>query len=407
MTNRFLVAFLLSTTLSCGPGTDSPPTPDPETARLGKEAAGRILEFGFALYDQLLREKPNENLFVSPPSIALALAMAQAGAGGRTREEIAQVLREKSLKAGETDRPYSALMAVLRSADPNVRIDIANSAWVRNGFRLRKEYLSLLADRYGAVAEELDFNGPRAPARINAWVKDRTSGKIDRIVPDSIPPGAVFYLINALYFKGDWTERFEKGATRVQPFHLPGGRAKEHPFMIRSGPYGCLETPEFNAIRIPYGPNARMAFYVFLPRDESTLAEFHSKLTAENWKSWMAGFGFRACRLELPRFKLECSLGLTPTLAALGMPGAFKQGADFSGMSPLGDRLFISSIVHKTFVEVNEEGTEAAAATADEVILLSVPPPPIPFKVDRPFFCALRDDGTGAILFMGSIFEPM
>lgn len=407
MTTRFLLALLLATTVSCGPGTAPPPPPDPETARLGKEAAGRTLEFGFALYAQLLREKGNESLFVSPPSIALALAMAQAGAGGGTREEIAQVLHGKSLKPGEVDRHYSALMAVLRSADPQVRVDIANSAWTRKGVPFRKEYVSLLADRYGARAEELDFAGSKAPATINAWVKDRTSGKIDRVVPDSIPPDAVLYLINAVYFKGEWTEKFDKSATKVQPFHLPGGGTKDHPFMIRTGTYGYLETPELRAIRIPYGRNNRMAFYVFLPPDGSTLAEFHPKLTAENWKAWMAGVGSRECRLEMPRFKLECGLHLIPALAALGMPRAFKRGADFSGMSPLGNELFINSVLHKTFVEVNEEGTEAAAVTAVGATIVSVPPPPIPFKVDRPFFCAIRDDESGAILFMGSILEPL
>lgn len=404
MTKKAVLVLTLAAALSCGPGTRPPP--DPETARLGKEAAGRTSEFAFTLHAQLLREKGDESLFVSPASIALALAMAHAGAAGKTREEIAKALQWTGLEPEEVDRQYSALLAVLKSVDPKVKLEIANSAWVRKGFPLKKEYVSLLSDRYEARAEELDFNGSKASAVINGWVKDHTAGKIEKIVPDSIPALVVLYLVNAVYFKGEWNEKFDKSATKEQPFHLLKGGTKNHPFMMRTGHYGYLGKPEFHAIRIPYGKNDRMAFYVFLPRSESTLARFHSKLTAGSWKEWMAAFGSRECRLEMPRFKLECSLGLVPTLAALGMAGAFREGADFTGMSPLGNQLFISSVLHKTFVEVNEEGTEAAAVTAVGADPVSVPPPPIPFKVDRPFFCALSDDETGAILFMGSIFEP-
>jgi len=404
MRKTALALLAAATACSCGPG--APPPPDPETARLGREAAGRTTEFAFALYAQLLRERAGESLFVSPPSVALALAMAHAGAEGATREEIAKALQGTGLGQDELARRYSAVLAVLRSADPKVRLEIANSAWVRAGFPLRKEYVSLLADRYGARAQELDFNAPGAAAAINAWVGERSSGRIARIVPDSISPLQVLYLVNAVYFKGEWSEKFEKGETRPQPFHLPGGRTKERPFMRRTGDYRYLERPEFRSIRIPYGAG-RMGFYVFLPREGSTLADFHPLLTAANWKKWMGAFGSRECRLEMPRFRLEWSADLVAALSALGMPGAFKEGADFRGMSPLGDRLFITGALQKTFVEVNEEGTEAAAATAVGVGVTSAPPPPVPFVVDRPFFCALRDDETGALLFMGSILEPM
>jgi serpin B len=237
-------------------------------------------------------------------------------------------------------------------------------------------------------------------------VNQSTGGKTDRIV-ETITSDQMLFLIDAIYFKGKWTQEFNKKQTAEYPFYLAAGRQKQHPMMSQSGEYRYYENEKFQAVSLPYGENKRLSLYIFLPVKNSSLSAFYKTLNAQNWEKWMTRFRSREGFIRLPRFKMQYDIELKDALAALGMGVAFSDNANFSGISD--NNLLIDEVKHKTFVEVNEEGTEAAAVTA---VTLAPPSAVInleePFRmiVDRPFFCAIRDNQTGTVMFMGSIVEP-
>lgn len=227
---------------------------------------------------------------------------------------------------------------------------------------------------------------------------------------DRIDPEIILFLINAIYFKGQWQVEFEKNKTKDDVFKLAGGHQKKLPMMFQSGRYNYHKGEDFQAVALPYG-TGRVSMYVFLPDEHRTLDQFERDLTPGNWESWMRDFRVVPGDLTLPRFKIEYEADLNDILKALGMAEAFDpMRANFSGIAEpnLGDRIYISRVKHKTFAEVNEEGTEAVAVTSVEMGLTSVPQPQEKFimKVDRPFFFAIRDNGTGVVLFMGSVADP-
>lgn len=363
------------------------------------KAAAAGNEFAFALYAKLLQEDGGKNVFVSPFSVSTALAMTMNGAAGATRDEMAATLALK----GDANAAFAELLKKLASADPKVTLEIANSLWARQGVPFVPAFLEANRKHFGAEAEALDFSAPGASARINGWVDRRTKGKIKEIVPATLPDESILYLINAVYFKGAWKDEFDPKRTQSRDFKRSDGSVKKHPIMFRDGDYRQHATADFNAVRLPYGKGDRSAMYLFVP--SGTLKDFHRLLTAANWRSWMEGFGRREadCLVGLPRFRMEYAKSLGESLKSLGMPLAFdSRRADFSAMTPAKE-VCITSVEHKTFVEVNEEGTEAAAATAVGVGVLSVPPQII---ADRPFFFAIVDEPTSTILFMGSVEDP-
>ena len=250
----------------------------------------------------------------------------------------------------------------------------------------------------------LNFADPGSVATINDWVGRNTAGKIPKII-DRIDANDILFLINAIYFKGKWTAQFKKELTKQQPF-TPADRNKiQVPMMTQSGSYQYYETPDFQAISLPYG-NRRWNLRIFLPSAGRTLPQFLKSLTAANWDTWMRSFHKRDGDISLPRFRIEYEKELNNALKALGMEVAFDRSrADFSAMLQTSERAYIKQVKHKTFVEVNEEGTEAAAATSVGVQVTSVEVPMQKFRmvVDRPFFCAIRDEQTGAVLFLGAI----
>ena len=366
-------------------------------------------KLSFKLYNQLLKQNTNRNVFVSPSSISLALAMTYNGAEGKTREAMARVLEVEGLSLNDVNNTFAELLRPPASADPKVKLKIANSLWAREGLTLKPEFLERTRQHYEAKVTALDFNSPAAPATINSWVKQKTDNLIDSIV-DRIEPDAILFLINAIYFKGQWQKEFEKGKTKPDQFHLLNGQQKEVPMMSQAGSYLYLEGKDFQAVSLPYGAG-RISMYLFLPAKDTTLNDFHKNLTPAEWETWMQSFRMTPGDVMLPRFKVEYEVKLNDALKALGMAEAFDPAAaDFSGMAKVaeGQRIFISEVRHKAFAEVNEEGTKAAAVTSVTATLTSVMVPPKPFvmKVDRPFFFAIRDNTTGSLLFMGSVVNP-
>jgi serpin B len=312
-------------------------------------------------------------------------------------------LEGKSLQA--VNQAYAELLQRLAQADPNVQLAIANSLWARRGVAFRPEFLERNRTSYGAEVTSLDFDDPGAASAINGWVEKATRGKIGEIV-DRIDPMAVLFLINAIYFKGIWQHKFEKAQTWEEPFHLAGGGRKQVPMMTRTGPHAHLQGDGFQALRLPYGAG-RVVMEIFLPDAGSGLGPLLSRLTPEIWRQWMPRFTEKPCLVKLPRFRMEYEVALKNTLKSLGMGVAFDPyQADLSGMSP--EKLYINEVKHKSFVEVNEEGTEAAAVTSVEVRVLSarIEPEPVRFIVDRPFFFAIRDSQTGVLLFLGVVHDP-
>ncbi len=354
--------------------------------------------FGFKLLQDLRERDPGGNIFISPLSISIALTMTYNGAAGKTEGAMAEVLEIDGLDLSTINNSSRALRNSLENPDPKVEISIANSIWSRQGVDFNPEFLERNRVFFGAEIASLDFSAPEAAATINEWVDRNTNGKIEEIV-DRIDPQTLLFLINAIYFKGNWQDEFDPSRTRPGIFYLSDGSEKQVQMMSRVGEYPYFRGENFEATSLPYG-DGRVSMYVFLPNRDSNLKEFLEDLDEEHWEGWITQFQNRRHEIMLPRFKLEYEARLNDTLEALGMGIAFGGGADFSGMGP---SLFISEVKHKTFVEVNEEGTEAAAVTA-VVGVKSLPPD---FQVDRPFFLAIYDAETETILFMGTVTEPM
>jgi serpin B len=378
-----------------------------EAQMVDKRLVAANTDFGFRLYAEVTGRSGGKNVFVSPSSIGLALAMAYNGAEGETKQVIARGLALQGMGLEEVNRAYAQLKAALENPDPKVQLNIANSLWARKGMTFKPQFIKRNADFYGAEVSELDFDSPGAASAINNWVSGKTNGKIQKIV-DQISQDSILFLINAIYFKGTWTAEFDKSKTKEDYFTTAAGARKKHPMMSQSGEYNYYKGDNFQAVSLPYG-GGRVSMYVFLPDEGATLDAFHKSLNRASWDRWMSAFEETRGDIVMPRFKLEYEIELNDALKALGMGLAFDAGrADFSGMLQTANNAYINKVKHKTFVEVNEEGTEAAAVTSAEVQITSMRQPRDMFRmvVDRPFFCAIRDNETGTVLFMGAIVDP-
>jgi serpin B len=385
----------------------------PESPRLNAQLPNAAVDskvvaantkFGFKLYKEILKQDSNKNIFVSPTSVAIALSMTYNGASGETQQAMAKALELQGITLPTVNQANNALKASLENADPEVQLSIANSLWAKQGVTFKPDFMERNRQFYGAKVTELDFANAEATRTINNWVKENTRGKIDQVV-DQLKPDDVLFLINAIYFKGNWTKKFDQNQTAERPFYLSNGTQKQHPMMSQSGKYRYYENETFQAVSLPYG-KGRLSLYVFLPRENNSLDAFQQQLAVENWQQWMNQFRMRNGSIQLPRFKFDYDIQLNNALKVLGMESAFSDGADFSNMTSAS--VAINEVKHKTFVEVNEEGTEAAAVTSVGVALTSAQMPEEPFQmvVNRPFFCAIRDNQTGTVLFMGSLREP-
>ena len=384
-----------------------PKPPDSVLEAFQTSIADRNNEFGFDLYARLIDGE--ENILISPASVAMALAMTYNGADAETQEAMARVLKIHDIDLDTLNRNNLALLYFLKTADPKVHLKIANSLWMREGFEFDPDFLERNEEFYLAGLKALDFSRDEAVDVINAWVEENTGGLIEDIIEPPIDPLTIMFLINAVYFQGTWTEQFSEEETRDMPFYPAAGGKASVPMMNRTGDYEYLETPDFQAIRLPYGEEERMAMYVFLPSQELGLEGFEKNLTFENWESWLGDFNKIEGNIQLPRFTVEYEETLNGVLKALGMEVAFDpSNANFYNMVPgtPPQNIYIAEVKHKTFIEVDEVGTEAAAATSVEMRLESMPLDFFHMTVDRPFFYAIHDRDTGAILFMGSVLDP-
>ena len=385
------------------------PEPDREIMEAFDAAlANASNEFGLALFKKLVNDE--ENVFISPTSIYTALAMTYNGARGDTLAAMAEVLGVGGVELNRFNENNLARLYQLQEADSEVILNIANSLWMREGVEFNPHFVERNADYYDASVRELDFSTREAVDTINGWVDSRTNGLIEEIVEYPIDPDSILFLINAVYFLGKWSEPFDPDLTQEKIFYGPEGEIEDVPFMRGSDNYAYLEKEgEFQAVRLPYGETERLAMYVFLPHGQQPLSQFVVGLDGDKWNEWRGQFETMQGNLFLPRFSMEYENTLNEVLKAMGMEIAFDEGrADFYDMvvRDAGDRLFISEVKHKSFIEVDEKGTEAAAATSVEIMPTSAPLDPFHMDVNRPFFFLIHDRETNEILFAGTVIDP-
>jgi len=376
----------------------------PEDGKLAAANTG----FAFKLLQVIAREHPATNLFISPYSASTVLQMLEAGAGGKTKTELRQALGIAGLEPPAQDAAHRDLSETITATTTNLILSTANAIWHRRGLALNPVFIAGNRDFYHATIEALDFRDPATVNHINSWVKRETHGKIPGIVSAPLDPTTSLYLANAVYFKGDWERPFEVEDTKDREFHLRGGMTKKLPMMFQSGRFSHRQGTGYQAVRLPY-QGGSMGMYVFLPDADSSPEKLLAIMNGENWQRvTVPGFKSDKGTLGLPRLKLELTADLKPPLHALGIQSAFSPStADFSALS--GEPTFVSAVVQKSFVEINERGTEAAAVTAIEAMPTSVvlkPPTPFEMIVDRPFLFVIEHHRTRTILFMGIIFDP-
>ena len=388
---------------STGPGGDPPPILT-ELPRSLSPSEIRIVEGANAFAFDLVREatralSPDSNAFLSPLSAAMALSMALNGANGETWTAMRAALRLDGMQEADIDQGYRELMALLRGLDSRTEMRVANSIWGHSTLPLEAAFTEAGRTFFEAEVATLDFGSPEALTAINGWVDRATSGRIPRLL-EEVSPQEVLFLINAIYFKGKWRTAFDIRDTRAAPFRGADGRERVAQLMALKDELRYDETEAYQAVDLLYG-NGAFAMTVLLPKAGWTPAQLLAALDPESWSALASRFEERDVTLLLPRFRVEYGRKLKEDLAALGMGIAFDASADFYRITDVApDRLYITRVDQKTFVEVNEEGTEAAAATAVGVGRTSAPVP-VEMRVDRPFAFAIRERLSGAVLFLG------
>jgi len=362
-------------------------------------------DFAFDLLKQIVKKQPDTNVFVSPFSVSTALQMAANGAAGETKTEMQKVLKTAGFPAGLLNEACRNLNQSLASL-PDVTLNLANGIWYQNGIQLKPAFVAENKNYFLAELAGVDFGSPKSADIINDWADKSTRGKIRDVVQFPFPPLTRVILANAIYFKGKWDEPFDKKQTKPHVFHLPGTGEVQVPTMWQYGHFSYLEGDGFQAVQLPYS-GRRLQMFLFLPATNSSPEKFLADLNSETWRNKIESqFEKREGTLAFPRFKLDYAVELNDSLKTLGMANAFNLAADFSAMAD--QPLYISAVKQKSFVDVNEEGTEAAAVTTVGMTALAIMEPVKPFVmiVDRPFFFVIEDSQTQSILFMGVVSNP-
>lgn len=360
-------------------------------------------EFNWKLFQTMNnQEEAGKNLVVSPLSITQAFGMAINGATGSNLEEMLEVFGYENTDGMNT--AYKNIRGALSTADPKVTLGIANSAWCNNQFVMKQEYVQNLKDFYDAEITALDF-GQEAYAlkTINGWVNNKTNGKIPTIL-EYISDSHVLFLINAVYFYGTWANKFDKANTADAPFYLTNGSNIQVKMMHQETSLELVDGEKYTALRVPYA-NGSFAMTILLPDEGIAVDDVIGELNSDEWNKIRTEQPKQNMKLFLPRFKIECNYDLIPTLNELGMKEAFSSPKGFGNISD--QEIFISDVKHKTFIEVDEKGTEAAAVTSISFVTTSMPPQPSIFRVDRPFVFIISEKTSGAVTFIGKIENPL
>ncbi|KIL39132.1 hypothetical protein SD70_22145 [Gordoniibacillus kamchatkensis] len=392
-----------------------PPAPELTTrdrAALAQQVDARVAQatnaFGLELARRLTEERPGANVIVSPTSLMQALAMTWNGAAGETRAAMSKTLRlEGGLTADDVNRSERALTELLQKSSPGVQLMTANSLWLQKGWPFRKDYLDTMQQSYGAMLKEADLTAPSTRKELNGWVSKKTNGRIPTILDEPVPSLTKLMLLNALYMNAAWQTPFNTNATSDADFTLGDGKVKRVPMMHQTGRFAYDEEDEYQAVRLPYG-EFQLSMLIVLPKPDADRKKLAERLFADP-SFWTKPFQSFSGELALPRFRADTALTLGDTLAAMGMGIAFDpKKADFSAMADTSrDPLHISKVLHKTYLDVTEKGTEAAAATLVMGAAGSAPPSgKFRMTVDRPFWVAITDDQVHSLLFVGAVERP-
>lgn len=364
--------------------------------------------FGFQLFSKINEATADsENIVLSPLSASMALGMTMNGANGATRTAMENTLEVDGLTVEEINESYKTLVGALTTVDPKVTTEIPNSIWYKNSFSVLEDFIKVNQDYFNAEVNPLDFYDPTSVDIINNWVAESTHDKIKTIL-DAIDPDAVMFLINAVYFKGTWKFEFEEQYTEPATFYLSDGTTKQVEMMKQEATLEYMNQEMFEAVDLSYG-SGNFSMVVMLPKENFTPADIISQLNEESWSEWMNGFSEANIQLSLPKFKLEYEKRLEAALIEMGMGPAFDPfSADFSKINP-DYQLFIGLVKQKTYIDVNEEGTEAAAVTVVGIFTTDAGGPEMPyfFTVNKPFLFAIKEKDTQVILFMGKVMEPI
>jgi len=361
-------------------------------------------DFAYRAFRSLRQTEPDKNLFISPLSISAALTMAYNGADGSTKDSMKHTLGFQPMTDLEINQSYQSLFSLLGGIDSRVTFTAANSIWHSPQVQLAPAFAQTNQTYFGATVQSVPFGNPAATATINNWVSTNTRGKIPTIL-DATTPEDVMYLINAIYFKGAWTYQFNPQLTRPEPFRLANGSTRNVNFMtLLNGKYLHYRDAQQEVIDLPYG-NRQYSMTLVVPQGTASLASVATRLSSAQLATWLTAADTSRMELHLPKFKLDYEKELKNMLAQLGMGVAFGGGANFGRMlAGNSDGLAVTAVKHKTFLEVNEEGTEAAAVTSVGIGTTSVPPS---VRIDRPFIFLIREKSSNAILFIGQLNDPL
>lgn len=378
------------------------PIQDRELTFFEKKLVESDEKFGLKLFQEIVKSNSDSNIFISPLSISMALAMTYNGAAGTTEQAMRNTLEFGDLSKNQINESFKSLIEFFSEIDPKVKFQLANSIWYKQGFIVEQDFIHLNQNYFDAVVKGLDFNAPGAVDIINGWISDNTNNKIENMI-DRIPPSAVMYLINAIYFNGTWMYEFDKNLTKDDIFETSDGSQVSTKMMQLSGDFFYHENENFQAIDLLYGAG-KYGMTIFLPKHGKSLDSLINELDPSKLKEWVANFHECKGNLALPKMKIENKMFLNEVLKILGMEIAFSGAANFENINKQGG-LYISRVLHNTFLEVDEEGTEAAAATVVEV-LRGGSPTGFVMEMNRPFLFFIRERDTNVILFIGKIVNP-
>ncbi|UOR06837.1 serpin family protein [Hymenobacter aerilatus] len=402
-----MVLFSATLLAACQPDSDVSPDNTPNVRPLTAQESqivGSANDFAFSSFAALRKAEAAKNLFISPLSISAALTMTYNGADGSTKEAMRQTLGFAPTATNEEiSQSYKSLLALLQGVDKKVNFAAANSLWYDQQYKLQAPFVQLNQTYFDATVQGVNFAASSTKNTINEWVESKTNGRIKDLIKETNANDAL-YLVNALYFKGTWTYTFDKKQTQKAPFYLEDGSTTSRDFMaLTKGRYLYAADADMQLIDLPYG-NRQYSLTLLQPSGTRTLANLTATLSSAKLAACLSRADTMSMPLRLPKFKLEYETDLKEVLTQLGMGEAFSRGANFSKMLEGRSDLAIGKVLHKTFVEVDEEGTEAAAATAVGIVTTSAGPPP-ELWLNRPFLFLIREKSSNAILFIGQLVK--
>lgn len=406
MKNILILLILISPLLliQCSDTSTNPNTIENLTQVQKKVVESSDL-FGVKLFKQINSIEGDSNIFISPLSVTMALGMTLNGAGSTTYEAMQSTLEFKGLSKEDINLAYRGLIDLLSDMDSKVLFQIANSIWYRNSMVFENEFLETNKKYFDAEVEGLDFGDPNSVKIINNWVNDNTNGKIPKIL-ESIPAEAVMYLINAIYFKGTWKYEFDPNDTMTDNFYLVNGEIANCEMMNMSNNFNYYSNTDYQILDLPYGDGS-FSMTIILPNTNKSIGDIIHILEPQHWADILQNLTEREGTIAMPKIELSYEIKLNDVLKSLGMEVAFEPfRADFTNLYRPGG-CYISKVKHKTYVKINEEGTEAAAATIVQIDRLSAGNTGFYMKMDHPFIFMIREKKSGTILFIGKIMNPL